>query len=426
MKKILRVIARKYIITSLLVLGLNISQSLTICQQPDFNQNKIRTVVLDAGHGGKDPGAIGLKSKEKDIVLAITLLVGKYINEYLPDVNVVYTRDTDTLPPLHERARIANEAKADLFISIHANSNKKTSAYGTETWVMGLHKSEENLEVAKKENSVITYEENYHAKYEGFDPNDIESYIMMSLMQDIYLDQSLSVASLVQNQFRDRVNRKDRGVKQAGFLVLWQTSMPSILIETGFISNPHEEEFLISKQGQEYLASAIFRAFRDYKQQIEGTSSEILMTSNSAPKDETNKPEITEKPVNANNIIEDPKKEENSKKPEEITKQVVESEKQAINEITEEGGKKDAVFKVQILFSENKLALDNAIFKDFNDVEEIEIEGKFKYLVGSSNSYSEVTEYSKWVKSRYPDAFIVAVSNGKIVPLTQVLSNKSN
>lgn len=234
--------------------------------------NKIRTVVIDPGHGGKDPGAVGSAGHEKDIVLAIGLKLGAYIRESFPDVKIVFTRDTDVFIPLHERAGLANKHDADLFISIHANANTKPEIDGTETYVMGMHKTESNLEVAKLENSVIFLEEDHSENYEGFDPNSSESYIIFELIQSIYMRQSLHLANNIQDQFRDRVQRKDRGVKQAGFLVLWQTAMPSVLVETGYITNRDEEKFMLSENGQDYLASAIFRAFRDYKTKLESSS----------------------------------------------------------------------------------------------------------------------------------------------------------
>ncbi|MFW6222671.1 MAG: N-acetylmuramoyl-L-alanine amidase family protein, partial [Bacteroidota bacterium] len=198
------------------------------------SDHKLNVVVIDPGHGGKDPGASGKYSKEKDIVLQVSKKLGHYIQKYMDDVKVIYTRDKDVFVPLHERADIANKNNADLFISIHANAISTSSVYGVETFAMGLHKSESNLEVAKKENKVIELEDNYEEEYEGFDPSSAESYIIFSLMQNTYLSQSLEFASYVQNQFRERVNRNDRGVKQAGFLVLWRTNMPSILVELGF------------------------------------------------------------------------------------------------------------------------------------------------------------------------------------------------
>lgn len=385
---------------------------LSISQEITKNNNKIRTVVIDAGHGGKDSGALGKNSKEKDIVLAISLKAGKYIEEKIPDVKVVYTRTTDVFIPLHERAKIANEVEADLFISIHANSNPNHHPYGTETFAMGLHKTESNLEVAKKENSVIVFEEDYEAKYEGFDPNDIESYIMMTIMQDIYLEQSLTAASFVQNQFRDRAKRKDRGVKQAGFLVLWQTSMPSILIETGFVSNSAEEKYLISPEGQDYLASAIYRAFKDYKKYIEGESPNVPFR---AEAETATTPEQAVIEYNTNNTPT-----ENIAAPIDISVAPSQKKLKSVNAGSEvQNG--SIAYKVQILYSEKQLDLDSEVFKDFNDVEEINTNGKYKYVVGSNSSYQEAIEFSKWVKSRHPDAFVVAVSNGKIIPISEAL-----
>ncbi len=222
------------------------------------------TVVLDAGHGGKDPGAIGRKSNEKDITLAIALKVGEYLTTYADNINVIYTRKTDVFIPLHKRAQIANDNNADLFVSIHVNSTSSRSVRGTETYVMGLHKSDDNLKVAQNENAVILYEDDYKNQYSGYDPNSPTTYIVLNLYQNAYLDMSLSLAESVETQFRERAARKDLGVKQAGFLVLWQTTMPSILIEVGFISNSAEETYLNSDYGQEIIASAIFRAIRDY------------------------------------------------------------------------------------------------------------------------------------------------------------------
>jgi N-acetylmuramoyl-L-alanine amidase len=204
--------------------------------------------VIDPGHGGKDPGAVGKTSMEKDIVLAIGLKLGSYIEENIPEVKVVYTRKTDEFIPLYRRAEIANENNADLFISIHANGWSDPSSSGTESLVLGLHRSDENFEVAKRENSVILLEEDYNTRYENFDPNSLESYIIFSLMQNVYDSQSLNFASLVQGQFRERAMRKDRGVRRQGLLV-WRIFNARILIETGFISNPDEEKYLASDTG---------------------------------------------------------------------------------------------------------------------------------------------------------------------------------
>ncbi len=229
---------------------------------------KIRTVVLDPGHGGKDPGTIGKFLKEKDVVLKIALKVGEYLEKNVPEVKVVYTRKTDKFIELSERSAIAMRNKADLFISIHANAISNPKTYGTETWVMGLHKSEENLAVAKRENSVIMYEDNYEQHYEGFD-NSTESIIMMSLIQNAYLESSVKFADKIEKQFKNKAGRYSRGVKQAGFVVLYKTATPSVLVESGFLSNETEEKFLGTENGRDLIASGIYRAFKEYKSEVE-------------------------------------------------------------------------------------------------------------------------------------------------------------
>ena len=224
------------------------------------------TLVIDAGRGGKDPGAAGRKSKEKNINLAVALELGRLVAKNCPDVKVVYTRKTDVFVELDERARIANKAKADLFISIHVNSTAaRVGPQGTETYTLGMHRAADNLEVAKRENSVITLESNYEQRYEGFDPKSSESYIIFELMQDQNMEKSVRLARLIQQQMRSSAKRVDKGVFQAGFLVLRATSMPSALVELGYINNPTEEQYLTSKDGQAALARSIYNAFVQYK-----------------------------------------------------------------------------------------------------------------------------------------------------------------
>lgn len=240
-----------------------------------YGQNgsaKTFTVCIDPGHGGHHPGTSGKSTKEKDITLKVGLKLGKIIEENLPDVKVVYTRKTDVTLGLRERAKVANDNHADLFISIHANSlpettpePRKQSIFGTETYVLGLHKTQESLEVAMRENSVILLEENYEEKYQGFDPKSPESYILFSLTQSANHESSIRFASLIENQFGARAGRKSRGVKQAGFQVLWETAMPAVLVEIGYLSNTKEERELNDPLVQDYIASAIYRAIREYK-----------------------------------------------------------------------------------------------------------------------------------------------------------------
>jgi len=251
------------------ILMLLLMMVLTAFQPLNKSRDYVKIVVIDPGHGGKDPGCVFGTLYEKDIALDISLELGRIIKENFPDVKVVYTRDKDEFIGLFERAEIANKNNANVFISVHVNANANTAAIGTETWVMGLHKSEANLKQAMRENSVIYLEDNYVEKYDGFNPNSPEAFIIFSLYQDAFLEQSLNLADKIENEFVNRVQRKSRGVKQAGFLVLWKTSMPSVLVETGFISNKEDRDFISSKTGQVYLASAIFRAFRDFKKELE-------------------------------------------------------------------------------------------------------------------------------------------------------------
>jgi len=229
---------------------------------------KLKTVVIDAGHGGKDPGCHGKKSEEADIALSVALELGRVFKEYMPEINVVYTRSTDNFVELHERAKIANKKDADLFISIHCNAGP-TQVYGTETYTMGLHTSKGNLAVAKRENAVVLEEDDYIGNYDGFDPNSPEAHILFSLYQNSHIENSIRFAGKIEDQFKSRVSRHSRGVKQAGLLVLWKTAMPSVLVELGFLTNEKEEGYLNSKHNQTLMASGIYRAFKEYKKELE-------------------------------------------------------------------------------------------------------------------------------------------------------------
>lgn len=233
---------------------------------------KVKKIVIDAGHGGKDPGTHGAISKEKDIALKVAMEVKRIINENMKDVKVILTREDDSFPTLESRPELANKEGADLFISIHANWVANPSVYGTETYVMGIQNTGRNFEVAKRENSVILLEENYEERYDGFDPQSPESYILFSLTQSAYQERSIRLAGLIEDQFKTRVGRKSRGVKQSSLLVLWRSAMPSVLVELGYLSNPKEEKDLNDELNQVYMASGIFRAFREYKEEIESTN----------------------------------------------------------------------------------------------------------------------------------------------------------
>ncbi len=358
-------------------------------------------VVIDAGHGGSDPGALGSFSKEKDVALAIALKLGGYIEELLPDVQVIYTRKGDSYPTLDERASIANKNNADLFLSIHLNANNSSSPYGTETYVMGLHVTESNLKVAQRENAVILKEDNYTENYDGFNPNSPEAYILFSLYQNTYLDQSISFASKIQDQFEKRVGRKNRGVHQAGFLVLYKTTMPSVLIETGFITNKAEEKFLNSEQGQDYMASAIYRAFRGYKEEV--TARRLLEES----KDE--KPEEEQQQI-------DPIKEE-GREIEQSSTQETTAEKVA--EKTEDNGKKVA-FRIQIAIVTKPLDENNPkllpiknqlIVEDYQDK-------YLKCMVGDFYSLEEAIEKQHFLQGiGFEGAFVVAYYNKERISL---------
>ncbi len=326
---------------------------------------KIRKVVIDAGHGGKDPGALGRIKHEKDIALAIALKLGAYIEKNIKGVQVIYTRKTDKFIELYRRSEIANENNADLFISIHVNANKKKSISGTSTWVMGLNKAQDNLEVTRRENSAILIEKDYKTKYSGYDPSSPETDIILSLYQNAFLEQSIALAEKVQSQFAKRASRKSRGVRQAGLIVLWNCTMPSILIETGFITNTTEEKYLNSDYGQSIIASAIYRAFRDYKIEIE--------KSNFSYK---NKKVKTNKKIKAD---------------------------------------KNIIYKIQIAYSVRKLETKPQNFKGIKNVKREKRGSKYRYTVGYTNSHEEIINLQKKINKKIPDAFIIAYKNGKII-----------
>ncbi len=235
--------------------------------------NKIDVIVIDPGHGGRDPGTMGKTLKEKDVALKISIKVGQYIEKNMPGVKVIFTRKDDRYLDLADRPLMANNEKADLFICIHANAIKGgTGAYGTETYVMGMHRTAGNMEIAQRENAVMLLDENYKERYEGFDPNSPESYILFSLTQSAYQESSLKLAQKIESQFKNKVGRYSRGVRQAGFWVLWKTAMPSVLVEVGFLTNATEEAYLGSSKGQDEIALGIYRAFKEYKTQTEAVN----------------------------------------------------------------------------------------------------------------------------------------------------------
>jgi len=354
--------------------------------QQGRDPHRIRTVVLDAGHGGKDPGNLGTgryKTTEKHVSLNVAKLVGKYLNETYPDIKVVYTREDDRFIELMERTQIANRAKADVFISIHCNANDNKDPHGCETYVMGLHKTEANMRVAQKENAAILLEDGHELKYDGYDPKDPESQIALSLRQNVHLEQSLLLSSLIQKQFRERVGRPDRGVKQAGFLVISYTTMPAVLIELGFLTNPKEEDFLQEAEGQDYMASAIYRAFKEYKGIVEGVSVP-------APEPKPARPDSTHVAIP-----------DNSTKP---------TPAPAV------------VFKVQVVTSNKRIETKPANFNGLEGVEEQKGAGVYRYTVGHEPSLEKAREVQKRCRDKgFDGAFIVAFKDGQRIDLQEAL-----
>jgi len=326
------------------------------------------TVVIDPGHGGRDPGALGLKSKEKDINLAIALKLGELIRTSMTGVRVIYTRNTDHFVELYRRADIANDARANLFISIHCNASHNKSLSGAETYVMGLHKSEENLNIAKLENAAILLESDFRRSYDGFDPNSDESYIIFSLNQNANLGKSTNFAAMIQEELSERTGLRDRGVRQAGFLVLFKTTMPSVLVENGYISNPAEEKFLMSQKGQDYIASAIFRAFRELVRPDVTTARSTIDTL----------PNTSEEKMPAAGALS---------------------------------------FRVQIAAEAKDLPADASKFAVFRDVKMYRHGGLYKYTVGDATNLPSALILLEEVKKKgVRDAFIVIFRDGNRIP----------
>ena len=361
-------------------------------------------VVIDAGHGGHDPGAVGKISKEKNINLNVALKLGNMIKKNCDDVKVIFTRTKDVFIPLNRRAEIANNAKADLFISIHTHAlaNNRT-AKGASTWTLGLAKSDANLAVAQRENSVILYESDYKSRYAGFNPNSAESYIIFEFMQDKYMEQSVHLASLIQKQFRHTCKRVDRGVHQAGFLVLKASAMPSILVELGFISTPEEERYLNSEEGTGTLAKGIYRAFLTYKKEHEirltGVSRTII------PDDE----EMSENELAA----QQPKEEKPDSAPDQ-TELVAQAKPQqrpiTVESATNSG---EITFKIQILTSSSPLTKNDKRLKGLKDVDYYKEKGLYKYTYGASTDYNKVLRNKRAITDKFKDAFIIAFRDGE-------------
>ena len=448
--------------------------------------NKRFTLVIDAGHGGHDAGAVGKITKEKIINLNVALAFGKLVEQNCPDVKVVYTRKTDVFIPLHTRADIANKNKADLFISIHTNALPKGHiSRGLETYTLGMHRAADNLAVAKRENEVILYEKDYKQRYQGFDPNSSESYIMFEFMQDHNMAQSVELAKFVQRRTCAAANRQNKGVKQAGFLVLRETSMPSCLIELGFISTPDEERYLDSSTGVSQLGYGIYQAFVDYKRKYD-TNVGVPYKVEPQPKEEVQIPTVVPEPVKQEVKQEDKKeskkekkrkKKEEEKAVEEIEKKVdsvaaqkaavVEqpeavpaekpAEKKPVVKPVEKAVEKPAapavqpakavekpavqpakpaaqpvkpavadssapVFKVQILASGSKLSPSSPQFKGQTGIDCYEEGGLYKFTVGASTDYNEIYQLRKSLLDKFPEAFIIAFKNGQKTDVRQAIA----
>lgn len=429
--------------------------------------------MIDAGHGGKDPGSIGRKSKEKDITLAVALQLGKFIEDNMPDMRVIYTRNTDVFVELQERAEVANKNKADLFISIHCNSacvrDKKLKhdvchqeVHGAETYVMGIKNEKGKVDVAKRENASILLEDDYLKKYDGFDPNSDEAYIIFSMYQDAYLDQSLNLSAKIQKQYKERAGRTDKGVKRASLWVLWRTAMPSLLTEIGFITNPEEEKFLCSEKGQGYVASSIFRALREYKNEVEGTNtkyndaiekqlpyeakdtvetagvSEIAKKTSEKikefPKDSIKEikkttAESTDSSKLKNHTeppVDTVKKEKESAKTssQKETKDIRNVYKEKLGKTNKDSLKRSdslsskTIYKVQIASGSNKQNLNSEKFKGLDKMGEYLSDNIYKYTTGEFETEKEATKLQNELRKKgFPGAFVVAFRNGQRVPL---------
>lgn len=345
------------------------------------------TVVIDAGHGGKDPGAVSANGRvhEKDITLKVALMVGENITKNHPEVRVLYTRKTDVFVGLNDRARMANKADADLFISIHVNAAQNRSAKGAETYTLGIEeaRTERNLEIAKRENGVILLEDNHEKTYANFNPNSPESYIIFEYMQSEFVKESIHIAQYVQENFASDANRLDRGVRQAGFLVLNATSMPSILVELGYISNAEEAKYLASGAAQQRLSNCISKAFDKYYADLKKLNDSVR------PLEQTSKEVSDAGNENVEQII------ENDNVP---------------------------VFKVQFLSSTRKLTKEDAAFKGLAPVEYYYDKGLYKYTYGETTNYNEILRMKRKVNEMFKDAFIVAFINGERVNTQEAIA----
>lgn len=353
---------------------------------------QLKTVVIDPGHGGHDHGCSGTKNNEKTVALSLSLKLGAIIEKNYPGVKVIYTRKTDVFVELHERAAIANRNNADLFICIHCNANPSTSPFGTETYVMGLHKTEANLTVAKRENDVILLEDNYNQHYDGFDPSNPASHIIFSLNQHAFMEQSILFASGVEKYMKSHAKRSSRGVKQAGFLVLWKTGMPSVLIETGFLTNVNEEKFLGSAEGQDAIAESIFYAFRDYKNDMENNAGKVSDEKAMANAAEMNKKEVETQQVSGADL-----------------------------------SARGLSFSVQFYASANEENTTKFSALSKENITFVKESGMYKYRLGPYASIEEATKKQTFAReSGFKDAFVIAIKDGKRISIDEAKALSAN
>lgn len=394
-----------------------------------FAANKRFTLVIDPGHGGHDAGALGAISKEKNINLAVALRFGKYVEQNLPEVRVIYTRKTDVFIPLNERANIANRANADLFISVHTNALPAGKvARGFETYTLGMHRAKDNLDVAMRENSVISMEKDYQQRYQGFDPRSSESYIIFEFIQGKNMERSVELARMIQRGVCDGANRPDKGVHQAGFLVLRETSMPGCLIELGFITTPDEERLLNNDSRVDDIARGIYEAFAKYKNKYDRSVSVPYRAKDS---EDVNLPKIVpdQEPAPKTRVVtrgKQPKREEAT--PEQPKREVKKQEpkKDVKKQETKKEVKKaeiaDApVFKLQIFVGSRNLRKGDAHFKGETDYDSFQEGNLVKYTLGASTDYNEIYRLRKEKLEKFPEAFIIAFKNGQKYDVNQAI-----
>lgn len=380
---------------------------------------ELKCVFLDAGHGGKDPGAVGIKTYEKHIVLPIILKLGKMIKANYPDVKVVYSRQKDVAVDLKVRTRMANDCKADLFISVHANAVENKSVSGLETYILGTNDSEHNLQVAMKENSVIRYEDNYDAEYAGFNPARAESYIMFNFLRNMHLDQSLDIASMIQQNLVKYTQRKDRDVRQGPLWVLKDVAMPSTLVEVGYISNPAEEIFMMSAAGQDKIVKAIFKGFQEYKTKVDKIAKEkqgvLAKKEDVAP---TKAP--TKAPATATRPVKPEKKPEPAtvKKPERQVEKPVRLDKPQQAEIGNNKAGEKPFYAIQVASASAKIQHASRLCTGEN-VCELYSGGRYRYYVVQSENLDEVKKKLQKIKNKVRDCFIIAVHKGKVISIAE-------